>query len=71
MLRNFFSNSPSQISFDIVISSSGNSRALEDPLDFTVNLVDTGLLFGDFGLIIFQRSVNITVADLDGKFCPN
>ena len=63
---NIAPNQPLQASYDITISSTGNSRALEDPLNFVVTMELTNSL-GDFGMIMFQKSVQITVADLDGK----
>ncbi len=54
-----------QASYDITISSTGNTKALENPLNFSVTMELTNSL-GNFGMIMFQESVQITVADLDG-----
>ena len=54
-------------SYDIIISSTGNSQALEDPLTFVIQASSLSNFFGDLGLIFSQPTVNVTVADLDGK----
>ena len=54
-------------SYNILISSTGNSQALEDPLTFVIQASSLPFFAGDLGLIFSQPTVNVTVADLDGK----
>ena len=53
-------------SYPFQISRFGNSRALEEPMNFSIAVEVIGVS-GLFGLVIFQERVNITIADLDGK----
>ena len=57
----------SHFSYTVGISTRGNSRALEEPLQFAVRATAFIQTFGDIALILSQPIVDITVADLDGK----